>query len=456
MTALDTLREEYQSHQEKALEEFFTFLKFQSVSSESEYKQQVNACADWVESYLKQIGFETEQWETSGHPCIFGSWMGAGSDQPTLLIYNHYDVQPVDPLEDWVSPPFEPEIRDGEIYARGAQDNKGQCFYVLQALKLLMERDGRLPINIKICIEGEEETGSAGLYELLEKRPEEFKSDYLAIVDVGIQNLSQPAVTLGVRGMLTMDVSLTGSKTDLHSGSHGGVVFNPIHALVEVLSKVRDSDGKITIPGFYDDVEELSEEDRHQLSLKFDPEDYEAQFGKPTGGEKGFAPLERAWIRPTFEVNGISGGYSGKGFKTVIPAKAHAKVSCRLVPNQDPRKMGKLVADFLTSHAPEGVKIEVDVHAGQGAAVRANIQSPVVQAFSNAYSEVFGKKCGFILEGGSIPIVKEMSRVGGSEVVLMGMGLPGDQIHAPNEHFGVARLELGFLTIARALENLRK
>ena len=455
-TTIEELKDYFAKHKEQSLKDFFNFLKFESVSSEPSYKPQVNACLEWLVNYLKQIKFKIEVWPTSGHPTLFAYNNDAGPTQPTLLIYNHYDVQPVDPVELWHSPPFEPTVHNGQIYARGAQDNKGQCFYVLLALKALIERDGKLPINIKLCIEGEEECGSTGLAQIMNQKKEQLKADYLAIVDLGM-NPNHPAITLGTRGLVTMDVEVTGTRTDLHSGSHGGIAFNPIHALVQLLSSVRDPSGKITIPGFYDAVVPLNTHERAQLTLDFDPHEYEKTMGAlPTGGEKELSAPERGWCRPTFEVNGINGGYSGDGFKTVIPAKAIAKVSCRLVPKQDPASIGRLVAKYLESHAPQGVKVKVKVHSGCGKAVRGSIDSATVKAFSKAYEEVFNTSCDYIFAGGSIPIIPALTEASGAEVVMIGLGLDTDCIHAPNEHFGIDRIEKGFLSTARALELLRR
>ncbi len=456
LTKLDDLREYYKKHEKETIEDFFTFLRFQSVSSEPQYKPHIEKCAQWVLNYLNKIGFSTQVWETSNHPVLFASYT-AGPDKPTLLIYNHYDVQPVDPLEEWKSPPFEPTVRNGEVYARGAQDNKGQCFYTLLALRALMDRDGKLPINIKLCIEGEEECGSLGLSEILSKKKKELQADFLAIVDMGIRTPTSPAVTLGVRGIVSMDVEAHGTKTDLHSGSHGGMAYNPLHALVDILSKLRDKKGRIKVPGFYNGVQELNGDEKSRIAFDFDENEYVGSFGaKPTGGEKQYSPLERAWTRPTIEINGISGGYSGAGFKTVIPAKAIAKVSCRLVPNQNPEKIGKKVARFIERKAPDGIEIKVHIHPGGGKPIRANPTSKIVQAFAKAYEEVFNSPCAFTYSGGSIPIIQQLTDASGGEVVLMGLGLPGDLIHAPNEHFGLDRIEKGYLIIARTIELLAK
>jgi len=456
-TRIEQLKKEYKKDEQNILDDFFTFLKFKSISSEPQYGEEVKNCANWLVNYLKNLKFDTEIWDTEGHPVIFAQNLKAGSEFPTLLIYNHYDVQPVDPLDLWVSDPFKPEIRDGQIYARGAQDNKGQCFYTLQALKNLLKEDGSLPINIKLCIEGEEECGSVSLSSLLKEKSKELKADYLAIVDLGIRSLNHPSITLGIRGIITMDLEVLGAKTDAHSGSNGGLLYNPNHALIELLALLRDSDGHIQVPSFYDDVLPLSVDDKELISFEFDEHEYSEMFGAlPTGGEKNYSPLERNWMRPTLEINGITGGYSGSGFKTVIPAVALAKISCRLVPNQDPEKIARLVKNFLEKNAPKGVKVNVHLHKGGGKALHSNPTSKVVCAFKEAYSEVFQKPCNFVFEGASIPVVTELGLAAKAEVVLVGLGLPDDCIHAPNEHFGIDRLEKGYLTIARAIELLGK
>lgn len=456
-SSINQFKEMWSEIQKEALQDYFTFLRFESVSTDPDYKDRTRACALWLEDYIKKSGFKTEVWETATHPILFASWLEAGPNKPTLLIYNHYDVQPVDPLNEWDSPPFEPVIKDGEIYARGAQDNKGQCFYVVQALKALLKKNKKLPINIKLCIEGEEECGSESLSKALTepKRQEQLKADYLAVVDMGIPDKHTPAVTLGVRGIVTMELRIEGSNSDLHSGSHGGIVINPLHALVEMLSKLRDSKGRVTIPGFYDDVADADPSQKSKISFNFDEKEYEKTFGAlPCGGESQYTPLERAWNRPTLEINGISGGYSGPGFKTVIPAKAVAKISCRLVPHQDPIKIGELVAQHLKSLAPKGIKVEVEIYHGGGKAVRANPSSDVVTAFAKAYEELFEKPCKNTFSGGSIPIITQLAEASQSEVILLGFGLPDDKIHAPNEHFGVDRLEKGFIVMARAINLL--
>lgn len=439
----------------KLTEDYFTFLRYPSISSEPEYKAGMIDCANWLVDFLKKIHFDVTLWPTTGHPTIFATHLKAGPDKPTLLIYNHYDVQPVDPIEAWKHPPFSPTAEGDVVYARGAQDNKGQCFYVIQALKFLIERDGTLPINIKLCIDGEEEIGSPGLMGILPKKHKELKADYLAIVDLGLRDSSTPAITMGTRGIMTMDVEMTGSYGDLHSGMLGGIAYNPNHAMIELLASLRDSKGRITIPGFYDDVIDLSSEERALLSLHFDAESFTKETGiLPVGGEIDYVPLERTWTRPTLEINGVTGGYSGAGFKTVIPSKASAKISCRLVPNQKPEIIGNLVANHLKKHAPKGVKLSVDVHPGSGCSVRASLDSKIVQASAKAYEIVFQKPCEYIFEGGSIPIAPALATASQSEIVLLGLGLTGDQIHAPNEHFNLSRIYKGIEIITALLERL--
>ncbi len=455
--ALSDLQTLFKQREKEFLNDYFTFLRFQSISTDPAYKDQMISCANWLVNHLEKMGFTVETWPTTGHPTLFATYMKAGPNKPTLLIYNHYDVQPVDPVSEWKSPPFEPTIRDGEVFARGAQDNKGQCFYTLLALKLMLERDGSLPINIKLCIEGEEEIGSAGLASILESKAAALKADYLAVVDLGIPGPNRPAITLGIRGMVTMEVTAQGSSSDLHSGCSGGIVFNPIHALIQIFASARDKNGRITIPGFYDDVVVLSKEDREKISWTFDHDEYEKMFGaKASGGELEFSPHERAWVRPTFEINGISGGYTGTGFKTVIPAKATAKFSCRLVPNQSPEKIGPLVARYIEKNAPDGIKVEVKINPGGGRAVHSNPSSKVVKAFAKAFEKIYKKPCEYVYEGATIPIVAKLAVASQSELVLVGLGLADDQIHAPNEHFSLDRIQKGMQVICHAIEILGK
>ncbi|MFA6914979.1 MAG: dipeptidase [Parachlamydiales bacterium] len=455
LTPLAKYKEFFENNRRQLIDEYFDFLKIPSISSEAAYTENVKQGADWVAHYLRSIGFDVDVWKTTGHPTVFAQNLEAGTDKPTLLIYNHYDVQPVDPLDLWKSSPFEPALRGNEVYARGAQDNKGQCFYTMAALKALRMIHGKFPINIKLVVEGEEECGSQGLTGILSEKKKELVAEYLAVVDMGLPAKDIPAVTLGIRGIMTMDVTVTGSSTDLHSGSHGGIVYNPNRALAEILASLYNDDGSVAVPGYYDSVRELKKDTLDNLYMDFDEKHYLEAFGAlPTGGEKKFLPVHRACLRPTVEINGMWGGYTGDGFKTVIPAKAHAKISCRLVADMDPQNSAKSVADYLISKAPPGIKVEVHIHQGGGKAVQANPNSPVVKAFSDAYTEIFEKKCSYVFEGGSIPVITALAEASKSAVVLLGMGLADDGIHAPNEHFGLDRLEKGFLIIARSIELL--
>lgn len=444
----------FEKHEKCLLEDFFSFLRFKSISNEAQYQDEMTACIRWLEHYLLKLGFKTQICNTTGYPYLAAEHLKAGADKPTVLIYNHYDVQPVDPLELWHSPPFEPSIRNGEVFARGAVDNKGQCFYVLAALRALLETDGRLPLNVKLCIEGEEEVGSPGLARALKEAPEFFNADYVLIVDMGISAIDKPAVTIGCRGISTMSIELTGSNTDLHSGEHGGVAYNPLHALVAMLDKLRDNEGKILVPGFYNNIVPLSESELKALDFEFDAEEYESAFGsKPLGGESSYSPLESCWIRPTLELNGIWGGYTGEGFKTVIPAKAFAKISCRLVPQQNPQEVMDNLKNYLLSLTPSGMKLSVTTSEG-AAAVRGNSTSKGLTAAREAYSEVLGLPCSNILCGGTIPVASAFAEHKQADLVMLGYGLPNDNMHAPNEHFGIDRLKLGMATIGVLLEKL--
>ena len=448
---LDSL---YASFEKALLEDYFAFLKIPSISTDPAHKQDMARAAEWVQRYLKESGLEVEVWETETYPALFGEYRAAGEGKPTLLIYGHYDVQPVDPLEEWESPPFEPTVRDGEVYARGAQDNKGQILYTMAAIRALYQKEGKLPVNLKILVEGEEENGSGGLTKILESKREKLHADYLLAPDFDIPNLETPAVTLGLRGMAAINITLTGSNTDLHSGMSGGIVYNPNHALVELLASCRDQRGKITIEGFYDDVKELSEEERSSLSLNLHGPEYPEAFGaEPNGGEQDYTPGESSLIRPTLEINGLVGGYTGPGIKTVIPAKAHAKLSCRLVPHQDPDKITAALEKHLRARLPKGMALEFS-YLHKGLAPRSSASLPHVQALGKAYTDIFGKPCLYTLSGGSVPVTADLAKVSGAAPAFMGIGLSTDKIHAPNEHFGIDRMRLGFLTIARFLQHL--
>jgi len=453
--SLNLLFKEYDRQANSLEKEFLEFLRFPSISTDPKYREDVRRCCNWVKDFLSSAGMDVETWEGAGHPVIFASWLKAGPTKPTVLIYNHYDVQPVDPLELWKTPPFEPRVENGEIFARGAEDNKGQCFYVLAAVRSLLQTEGKLPVNVKLCIEGEEEFGSQSLSELLKTKQEALAADHLYIVDLGIHEKTTPALTLGVRGIVTMTIEVSGSSTDLHSGLVGGIVYNPNRALSEMLSKLYDSNGRVMVPGFYEEVQQIDAAELAQINFHFDMDLFQRMFGaEASGGEKAYSPMERAWVRPTLEINGISGGYAGEGFKTVIPERAIAKLSCRLVPKQTPSKVAAAVEAYLQKLLPSGMKLSVTMHPGVGEALRTDLSAKALSTTAEVLSEIYGKPCEYILSGGSIPIVTELARAAGAEVVLMGLGLPDDNVHAPNEHFGLDRIRKGFVTIAETLKRL--
>jgi acetylornithine deacetylase/succinyl-diaminopimelate desuccinylase-like protein len=401
------------------------------------------------------MGFSTSLWGDNFPPTVFGCRQGDPS-APTLLIYNHYDVQPVDPLDLWDSDPFLATQKGDKIIARGASDNKGQAFYILTALSYFHEKENRLPCTIKILMEGEEESGSPHLGKLLQKHRKELQADYAMIVDLGMRGPQKPAITLGTRGLVGMTIEVTGTREDLHSGIHGGLAYNPLHALVEILAKVRDETGRIAIPGFYDGITASSEELLKQLSWSFSCKEYEEAFGQtPTGGEKELHPLNRVWLNPTVEINGIVGGYGGSGSKTIIPAKAIAKITCRLVPGQDPSRIGSILKNFFEFHSPKGVHTKVTLHPGSGKAARTDPSSLCIKTLARALEEVFLTKPEFILEGGTIGPVPEIQEATGAEVVLWGIGLPTDKIHSPNEEFDWIRMKQGFLVLCRTIELLK-
>jgi acetylornithine deacetylase/succinyl-diaminopimelate desuccinylase-like protein len=349
----------YKLHQGSIWSDFFAFLRFPSISTNKKYEQDVRKTASWLSEYMKKIGLEVDIWETSNFPVVFGSYLKAGPDRPALLIYHHYDVQPTDPLELWDNDPFEPIIKENCVYARGASDNKGQCFYSLTALKAYLELSDRIDINIKIVIEGEEESSSKGIKGILKTKKQELKADYLIIADAGISNIDSPAITLGMRGIVSLEVECKNSFVDLHSGVHGGIALNPIRALATLIANMWQPSGKVAIPHFYDDVQ-LVKKWADSLDMTFDQDLYTKEFGVHAfSNEEGYSLQESNWLRPSLEVNGMWGGYIEPGFKTVIPSKAYAKISCRLVPNQDPQKIIQNIVEYFKKNAPLGIEISI-------------------------------------------------------------------------------------------------
>jgi len=452
----EQLKDWFKKHSTENMEIFFDYLRFPSISTDSTYKKDVLECADWLIDFCKSFGLESKLIDTPHYPIVFAE-KHISEKYPTILIYGHYDVQPVDPLELWKSDPFEPKLENDNIFARGALDNKGQNFYVLLLLKALHELNISPQVNIKLCIEGEEESSSKGLSEILtdKKKISDLSCDYLLVVDADIPAKDKPAITLGARGIVPMDIELIGSDTDLHSGHHGGIIYSPIRALVEVLAKMWDENGAVAIDKFYEDVKEYSKEDLNELDLSFDKEEYKKSFGaRALAPEGGRDILESNWLRPSIEINGIYGGYTKPGFKTVIPASANAKVSCRLVPDQSPEEVGEKISKFLSDNIPKGMEIKVNVMHG-GKPISADPNSVIAKGAEKAYSKVFNKPCKKIMTGGSIPVIAELKDALDCEVVLMGMGLSDDNIHAPNEHFSWDRLERGFYVIGMLIDNFK-
>lgn len=441
----------FHKNKEQYLRDLFTYLSFESISSESQYKEQMDKCALWVKEQIDSMGLETTIFKTKGHDVVFGQKITDNS-RPTVLIYGHYDVQPVSPIDQWKSPPFKPEIRNSRIYARGAEDNKGQSFYSLMAVKSFLEAYASPKINIKILIEGEEEIGSPSLKECLIENKQLVQADMIWVVDMGMSSMKEPCITIGARGLYAFDLTLRSMKTDAHSGEFGGIVYNPNRAMAELIARTFDDDGAITIKGFYDDVKPLNREQKQSLDLAFDFEDYRDNLGVfAFHREDGLSPCEANFLRPTFEVNGIWGGYIDEGFKTVIPAESHAKISCRLVPNQDPEKIAKLLHDHIKRNLPEGIDFSMTAH-GDGKAYWTSPSADEANILRQAMKDVTGKESKFIFSGGSIPIAYDMAKICGAMCLFPGTALTLDNIHAPNESFGLDQFELGFCLIARALE----
>jgi acetylornithine deacetylase/succinyl-diaminopimelate desuccinylase-like protein len=455
MTSLLQFKDWFSKKQEQIKQDYFSFLRFQSISADPDYKKEVLSCAKWLESYVKKhTDMQVELIETQGYPLLYAEDLSAGKAAPTLLAYGHYDVQPVDPVELWKSDPFEPEERDGKIFARGAVDDKGQIFYAITAVRAWKELGFKLPINLKFCIEGEEESSSTGLSKSLTSLKDKMQTDYLLVVDFGQFDEETPAVSLGARGILAMEVVLKGSDSDLHSGEHGGIAYNPNKALVQLLAKLWDENGRVQVDGFYDGIEILSEEQKAQFAFRYDKERYSKEFGVHAfGGEKHLSLAENNTFLPTLEINGISGGYAGKGFKTVIPKEAVAKISARLAPHQDPEKIARSIERFLKQNVVPGIQIDVHYLGGEPA-FRGNLNSPLTRAIAKASEEVTGKVCRNVLSGASIPIMAKMVEQLQCDIAGMGYCLPSDDIHAPNEHFSWDRFEKGFLTVARILESI--
>ncbi len=436
--------------------ELFELLRIPSVSTDSSHKEDVHKAAKFLSDHLKEIGLkDVEICETKGNPIVLAKNLEAGPDKPTVLIYGHYDVQPPDPLDLWTSPPFEPVVKDGKVYARGASDDKGQAFLHVKAIEAWLKTGGDLPVNVKLLLEGEEEIGSPNLVPFLKERKEELACDMVLVSDTAMFAKDTPSITYGLRGLAYMELEVFGPDRDLHSGVYGGAVVNPLNALCRMVAKMQDENGKIQIPGFFDDVKDLTPEEREGYKkLPFDEDGWKKSIGiEEADGEAGYSTLERKTGRPTLDMNGMWGGYQGEGAKTVLPAKAGAKISMRLVPNQNPKKIAQLFEDYCNEIKPKGVKIKVTPHHG-GDAAMTNLDFYGLKAAAKAFKDVYQKEPLFTREGGSIPIVADFERVLGVNTILMGFGLNTDAIHSPNEHFHLADYHRGIKTSARFLEVL--
>jgi acetylornithine deacetylase/succinyl-diaminopimelate desuccinylase-like protein len=436
-------------NRDRYIEELKRYLAIPSISALPEHKGDVRACAEWTADEMRRIGLQNVRLEeTPGHPVVYGEWLGAPG-APTILFYGHYDVQPVDPVNLWTSPPFEATIRDGEIYARGAADDKGQVFMHFKAVEAHLTQMGSLPVNMKFLIEGEEEVGSANLDNFIKAHKDLLKADVVVISDSPMFDRGIPSICYGLRGLTYFQIDLRGSKSDLHSGSFGGAVANPAMVLAQVLAQMKDKSGRIKIDGFYDDVVPLREEERAEWArLPFNEKKYKADLGAPKlFGETGYTTLERVWARPTFEVNGLLSGFTGEGAKTVLPAVAMAKVSMRLVPNQDPQKIGDLFEAYVKDVTPKTVELKITrMHGGKPWMTA--FDNPFVQAAGRAIEQGFGQRPVFNREGGSIPVVSTFQEELGLPCVLFGVGLPDENAHAPDEKLDLGNFHNGVIASA--------
>lgn len=450
------VKEYISTNQERFLAELFELLRIPSVSADSKHAGDVRKAAEFLLEKLKQAGVDkAELCETAGYPIVYAEKI-IDPKLPTVLVYGHYDVQPPDPLDLWTSPPFEPVVKDGKIYARGACDDKGQAYMHVKAFEAMMKLN-QVACNIKFMIEGEEEVGSENLDTFVVKNKEKLKADVILISDTSIISLDQPSITVGLRGLSYMEVEVTGPNRDLHSGVYGGAVANPINTLSKMIASMHDEKGRVTIPGFYDKVVELTAADREAMNkAPFSLEHYKKDLDiNDVKGEDGYTTIERTGIRPTLDVNGIWGGYTGEGAKTVLPSKAYAKISMRLVPDQDTKEITELFTKHFESIAPKSVKVRVTaLHGGQAAVTPTN--SKAFKAASAAFEEVWGKKPIPTRDGGSIPIVALFKKELGLDTVLMGFGLDSDAIHSPNEHYGIKNFTLGIETITAFYKHFSK
>jgi acetylornithine deacetylase/succinyl-diaminopimelate desuccinylase-like protein len=449
------MKELIEQQQEKFIEELKELLRIPSISALPEHKEDVQHAAKWLVDSLSQIGMENiEMVETKGHPIIYADWLHA-EGKPTVLIYGHYDVQPVDPLQLWDTPPFEPTIRDEKLFARGATDDKGQMFLHLKAIDILMKKNGTLPVNVKFCIEGEEEIASPNLPPYIEANKEKLTADVVLISDTALLDKGKPAICTSLRGALALELKVMTANADLHSGSYGGAVPNAVHNIVKILNSFHQHNGKVAVEGFYEGVPTPTEELKREVAeVPFD----EAKVKKELGlsamfGEEGYTAQEQTGIRPTLEINGLVGGFHGAGFKTIVPCEASAKISCRLVGKQKPDHIYQLIEKHIHENLPVGTKVEMRKLI-TGDPVSLDSKDAMIQKAATAYEKVYGVYPVFPKAGGSIPIVEVFARVLNTPVVLMGFGLPTENLHAPNEHFHLENFSKGIETICEYFHSL--
>lgn len=448
-------KEYIHDNRDRFREELYELLRIPSVSTDSSHRDDVREAARFWEKQLVSLDMDrVELFETDGNPIVYGE-LTTGRDRPTVLVYGHYDVQPPDPLDLWETPPFEPTLRDGKIYARGASDDKGQSFTHCKALEAYRRTDTPFPVNIKFILEGEEEIGSPHLVPFITAHRELLECDMVVISDTAMFAEDTPSLTYGLRGLAYLEVNLTGPKRDLHSGVYGGAVDNPAMVLSGMIARLKNDRGVIQIPGFYDDVKPIADEEREAFAkLPFDREAYKKELGlKALNGEEGYSTLERATARPSIDVNGMWSGYQGEGAKTVLPSKAGAKISMRLVPEQDPETVARLFTEYIHDLAPETVEVEVIKHHG-GHPASTDLSFYGLKAAADAFEEVYGKEPLFAREGGSIPIVADFKKVLGAQSILMGFGLTSDAIHSPNEKFSLKDFYRGIETSAEFFRRL--
>ncbi len=434
-----------EKHQETFKAELLDFLTIPSISSLKEHTQDVANAADWVAARMQEAGIEQVSiMQTGGHPVVYGQWLNA-PDKPTVLIYGHFDIQPVDPLELWHNPPFEPVIKDGKVIARGATDDKGNMLVPILAVEALLKTEGSLPVNVKFLFEGQEEIGSPQLPSFIEGYKDLLACDLVLSADGGQWEPKQPALWVGLRGLCALQINVKGANSDLHSGSYGGVVQNPLHALVELLASMRDSKGNILVKGFYDDVRVLSQEDRERIAaVPFNEADYKKALElNELFGEEGYTPYERGWARPTLELNGIWGGFQGEGIKTVLPNEAHAKISCRLVADQDPKDILERLKAHIKEHTPPGVSISLELDESTADPYLMPADHPGNKVASDVLEQLYGKAPLYVRAGGSIPFCSLILEQLGVYTVVFAFGLRDEKAHAPNEFFRLSSFELG-------------